>query len=61
MGVQLPTTPFTNLQVNGEVILSLAAGERIRIVNIGGSTLHLDNSVDGADMVSAALTIEKLS
>ena len=47
MSVDLPTSPFTNLQVNGEVILLLAQGEIIRLVNVGDSTLHLADSIDG--------------
>ncbi|MDM5356475.1 hypothetical protein [Peribacillus sp. ACCC06369] len=62
IGVDLPSaSPLnTNLQVNGEFIASLDAGDQIRLVNIGTSEHHLANSIDGATVNSAALTIVQL-
>jgi hypothetical protein len=51
----------TNLQINSEAIVTLGAGNQIRLVNIGTSTHHLANSVDGAAVNSVALVIEKLN
>ncbi|MEH7452555.1 hypothetical protein [Gottfriedia acidiceleris] len=59
-GVDLPNSPLTNLQINGEVMVHFTAGEQFQLRNIGATPDHLANRVDGAMVNSAALNIVRL-
>jgi hypothetical protein len=63
LGVDLPSASSlnTNLQVNGDFIFTFSDGDQIRLINIGNTTHHLANSVDGAQVNSASLTIVQLN
>ncbi|MBD8114349.1 hypothetical protein IFR13_24690 [Bacillus megaterium] len=63
-GVALPSgtgTPITQPQINGAVMVHFNAGEQFQLKNIGVTADHITNSVDGATVISAALTIVKLN
>ena len=50
----------SRLQVNGEVIVEVAAGDVLTLKNIGTSTVHIRVEVAGTPIDSTALTIVQL-